>query len=90
MRHACLAIVAKQDYLTQILPRIDSLGREKSDWDHGIYMKIYYHNMTTTIPPFHTIDPSSGTASCLRVCLLVLHVSRAALADLTLADGHMG
>jgi hypothetical protein len=39
-------IVARQDYLGAILPRIEAGGRQKCDQDHGILMKINYHNMT--------------------------------------------
>jgi hypothetical protein len=32
-------VMAKQDYLSRILPRIEAGRREKCDWDHGIIMQ---------------------------------------------------
>jgi hypothetical protein len=38
-------VVAKQHYLSGILPRIHAGGREKCDQNHSIYMQIFVHYM---------------------------------------------
>jgi hypothetical protein len=44
MRHACLRVVARQDYLGEILPRFRSSGLRKCDSNHDILVQIDLHN----------------------------------------------
>ncbi len=59
-------IMARQDYLGRILPRIHAVGRENCDWNHSIYMQIYFHNRNIRANlPFRL--PSSPTQQLLSV-----------------------
>jgi hypothetical protein len=60
-------VAAKQDYLSEILPRIAASRREKVDWDHNIVMPMEgHHRIIQTLQaqilrPIAGLEVSAGT-----------------------------
>ena len=52
------SIVARQDYLSGILPRIDTGGRQNCDRNHGIIMNNIFNDMKTAGQP-NALAPAS-------------------------------
>ncbi len=59
-------VMARQDYLGRILPRIHAVGRENCDWNHSINMQIYFHNRNMPRRSAFRLALESNSATVLR------------------------